>query len=40
MLKINNPKHIPKATEAVFKPACIDLRSICIIFVEDIVIEN
>jgi hypothetical protein len=38
--KINSPKHIPKAAEAVFRPTCIDLRSICIIFVKDIIIEN
>jgi hypothetical protein len=40
MPKINNPKQILKAAEAVFRPSCIDLRSICIIPVKDIVIEN
>jgi hypothetical protein len=40
MSKINNPKQILKAAEAVFRPACIDLRSICIVFVKNIVIEN
>jgi hypothetical protein len=40
MPKINNPKQIPKAAEAVFRPAYIDLKSICIISVKDIVIEN
>jgi hypothetical protein len=38
--KIDSPKHIAKAAEAIFRPACIELRSICIIFVKDIVIEN
>jgi hypothetical protein len=38
--KIDSPKHILKAAEAIFRPACIELRSICIIFVKDIVIEN
>jgi hypothetical protein len=40
MPKVNNPKQVPKAAEAVFRPVCIDLRSICIIFVKNIVIEN
>ena len=38
--KINKPKQIPKAAEAVFRPTCIALRSICIILVKNIVIEN
>jgi hypothetical protein len=29
--KIDSPKHIPKAAEAIFRPACIELRSICIV---------
>jgi hypothetical protein len=40
MPKINNPKQIPKAAKAVFRSVCIDLRSICIIFVKIIVIES
>ena len=34
MPKIDNPKHIPKVAEMklLFKPSCIELRNICIIF--------
>jgi hypothetical protein len=38
MPKVNSPKHISKIAEAVFRPFCIKLRNICIIFVKDIVI--
>jgi hypothetical protein len=38
--KIDSLRHVPKAAEAIFRPACIELRSICIIFVKDIVIKN
>jgi hypothetical protein len=35
--KIDNPKHIPKVVEMklLFKPSCIELRNICIIFAKD-----
>jgi hypothetical protein len=37
MLKIDNPKYIPKVAEMklLFKPYCIELRKICIIFAKD-----
>jgi hypothetical protein len=38
--EIDSSKNIPKADEAIFRPVCIELRSICIIFVKDIIIEN
>jgi hypothetical protein len=35
--KIDNAKHIPKVVEMklLFKPSCIELRNICIIFAKD-----
>ena len=35
--KIDNSKHIPKVAEMklLFKPSCIELRDICIIFAKD-----
>jgi hypothetical protein len=35
--KIDNPKHIPKVVEMklLFKPSCIELRKICIIFAKN-----
>jgi hypothetical protein len=35
--KIDNPKHIPKVAEMklLFKPSCIELRKICIVFAKD-----
>jgi hypothetical protein len=35
--KIDNTKHIPKVAEMklLFKPSCIELRNICIIFARD-----
>jgi hypothetical protein len=35
--KIDNSKHIPKVAEMklLFKPSCIELRNICIIFAKD-----
>jgi hypothetical protein len=35
--KVDSPKHILKL---FFRPACIELRNICIIFVKDIIIKN
>jgi hypothetical protein len=33
--KVDNLKHILKATEASLRPACVELRNICIIFVKN-----
>jgi hypothetical protein len=38
--KIDNPKHVPKVAEASLRPACIELRNICIIFVKETAIED
>jgi hypothetical protein len=41
VLKIDSPKHILKVAKAIFfRPTCIKLRGICIIFVKNIVNKN